>query len=43
MKKDILIDGGETRNRLEIPPIEKPNNCVDMTNIHWYEKLYCCP
>ena len=30
-----IIDGGATRKRLQIPPIEKPISCVDMTNSHW--------
>ncbi len=31
----ILIDGGATRNRRVMPPIEKPISCVDMTSSHW--------
>jgi hypothetical protein len=30
-----IIDGGETRKRLQTPPIEKPISWVDMTNSHW--------
>jgi hypothetical protein len=30
-----IIDGGATRKRLQIPPIEKPISWVDMTNSHW--------
>ena len=32
---DVLIDGGETRNRLAIPPMENPIIWVDMTTNHW--------
>ena len=31
----VLIEGGWTRNRRKIPPMEKPSNCVDITNNHW--------
>jgi hypothetical protein len=30
-----IIDGGATRKRLQMPPIEKPISWVDMTNSHW--------
>jgi hypothetical protein len=29
-----IMDGGATRNRLHMPPIEKPISWVDMTSIH---------
>jgi hypothetical protein len=29
-----IIEGGETRKRLQIPPIEKPISWVDMINSH---------
>lgn len=29
-----LIDGGVTKNRREMPPIENPMSCVDITSIH---------
>jgi len=29
------MDGGATRKRLQMPPIEKPINWVDMTSNHW--------
>lgn len=38
-----IIDGGATRKRLQIPPIERPISVVDMTNNHWsvlyFEKI----
>ena len=30
-----IIDGGETRNLLAMPPMEKPISWVDITTIHW--------
>ena|SRR5216684_1931442 len=30
-----IMDGGATRKRLQMPPIEKPINWVDMTSNHW--------
>lgn len=36
---NLLIDGGATRNRFAMPPMENPINCVDMTMINWYPKL----
>lgn len=35
MREDALMDGGCTKNRRAIPPIEYPIICVDMTTIHW--------
>jgi hypothetical protein len=29
------MDGGATRKRLQMPPIEKPISWVDMTSNHW--------
>jgi len=29
------MDGGCTKKRRQIPPIEKPISCVDITSIHW--------
>ena len=33
--QDVLMEGGETRNRLAIPPMENPIIWVDMTTNHW--------
>jgi hypothetical protein len=30
-----IMDGGATRKRLKMPPIEKPISWVDMTSNHW--------
>ena len=30
-----IMDGGATRKRLEMPPIEKPISWVDITSNHW--------
>ena len=30
-----IMDGGATRKRLQMPPIEKPISWVDMTSNHW--------
>jgi hypothetical protein len=30
-----IMDGGGTRKRLQMPPIEKPISWVDMTSNHW--------
>jgi hypothetical protein len=30
-----IMDGGATRKRLQIPPIEYPIIWVDMTSSHW--------
>lgn len=30
-----IIDGGDTRKRRAMPPIEKPMSCVDITRNHW--------
>lgn len=30
-----IIEGGDTRKRRAIPPMEKPISCVDITTNHW--------
>jgi hypothetical protein len=35
VRRYALIEGGETRNRLATPPIEKPMSWVDITRSHW--------
>lgn len=34
-KEDILMEGGCTKNRRAMPPIEKPMSWVDIVSIHW--------
>ena len=36
--RDVLMDGGCTRNLRAMPPIEKPMSWVDITTNHWSER-----
>lgn len=37
----VLMEGGATRNRRAMPPIEKPMSCVDITSIQLSDTHQC--
>ena len=41
--ENLLMEGGDTKKRRQMPPMEKPMSCVDMTMSHWYVKLQTWP